>query len=227
MKADLSSGLSASIAEATIRRSSLFHSSPSGKRRFAATSGVPLALSPSSASERSATRRRRRIRSSEQLTAIRYSQVPKLARSWKRPNRQWARRKVSWTTSSASCSFPVIRYARRKILRLWRSTSAPKASASPARAFATAAASRSSIDSIRRRSPAEVGFRGSYPLAQWEARLPEDTRMGRAGGGTWVQSLLRAPPGTSLLGRGPTTFTRAFSRACGSAIGKKRLAAYP
>src|SRR5512134_1841020 len=62
--------------------------------------------------------------------------------------------KASWTTSSASCSFPVMRKAKRNRAWLWRSTSRRKASRSPARAFATAAAS--SIRRFRRR-PGGVG----------------------------------------------------------------------
>src|SRR5437879_5032067 len=49
---------------------------------------------------------------------MRYSQVPKFARDSKRPSWRYARRKLSCTTSSASCSFPVIRKASRIVFRL-------------------------------------------------------------------------------------------------------------
>src|SRR5690242_11862185 len=45
--------------------------------------------------------------------------------------------KLSWTTSSASCSLPVIRNARRKTLRLCCSTRTRNASSSPCRALAS------------------------------------------------------------------------------------------
>ena len=54
-----------------------------------------------------------RIRSIEQFTAIRCSQVLKLARDSNRDNCLYAFRKVSWTTSSASCALPVMRKATR------------------------------------------------------------------------------------------------------------------
>src|ERR1039457_4532264 len=52
---------------------------------------------------------------------------------------------LSCTTSSASCSFPVIRKAKRKTERLWRSTSMRKASESPERALVTYVPSLRSI----------------------------------------------------------------------------------
>src|ERR1035437_10821389 len=57
----------------------------------------------------------------------------------------YARRKLSCTTSSASCWLPVIRNASRNKGRLWRSTSTRNASVSPVRALVTRPRSLHSI----------------------------------------------------------------------------------
>ena len=50
---------------------------------------------------------------SESPLKLRWSHVPKFARDSKRPSCLYALKNVSWTTSSASCGLPVIRYASR------------------------------------------------------------------------------------------------------------------
>src|ERR1035437_693114 len=57
----------------------------------------------------------------------------------------YARRKLSCTTSSASCWLRVIRNASRNKGRLWRSTSTRNASVSPVRALVTRPRSLHSI----------------------------------------------------------------------------------
>ena len=54
--------------------------------------------------------------STAQLATMRYSQVPKSARVSKRPRCRYALSRLSCTTSSASCSLPVILNASRKAL---------------------------------------------------------------------------------------------------------------
>src|SRR5436190_12216476 len=121
---------------------------------------------------------------------MRYSQVPKFARDSNRPSWRYARRKLSWTTSSASCSLPVILNASRKTLRLCRSTSVRKASLSPWRARARTApiSVASTIHKLRRTLSAAVS--GGCRWGWWAGRAGRAGvgqrgrwgRWGRAGG---------------------------------------------
>src|SRR5215472_6436128 len=79
---------------------------------------------------------------------MRNSQVEKLDRASYLSSCLYALKKVSWTTSSASCSFPVIRKASRKMARLCCSTSNRKASLSPDRARSTAPPASTSIQPL-------------------------------------------------------------------------------
>src|ERR1700680_5338116 len=101
---------------------------------------------------------------------MRYSQVPKLARSSNLASWRWARGKVSCTTSSASDSFPVIRNASRNRARLCRSTSTRNASASPERALSTAACSANSIRLLIRLPGWEAVSKQKHDAALWRAR---------------------------------------------------------
>jgi hypothetical protein len=72
-----------------------------------------MAVRSSPSLTRPSRRLRESIRSSEQLMAMRWIQVVNVARASKRSRARYARRNVSWTTSSASALLPVMRYAER------------------------------------------------------------------------------------------------------------------
>ena len=147
-----------------------------GRRQHVGAAVVALVLQVRS------RRWRARRRSYAQLAAMRCSQLPTCERSSNWSSRLYARRNASWTTSSASCSFPVIRWASRKSPRLCRSTSRRKPSRSPARALASAWSSLPSIRSVRRSRRASVSRRSvAVQVPEYEslASLSQPSRCRR------------------------------------------------
>src|ERR1035437_7548673 len=128
----------------------------------------------------------------------------------------YARRKLSCTTSSASCWLPVIRNASRNKGRLWRSTSTRNASVSPVRALVTRPRSLHSIRLFfRLHGLAAVSKKGAWGRGE---------RAGREWGGGLCHGQGEGRRGCAAPGdRGPVRRELAAGASCATEGSRARV----